>query len=72
MRKKVDCREMQCKKRNKIKPSVTWAGYKDDGATHIVPIPLGERHGRRSSLDASAVDEDVDFAAHGFKSLLEE
>ena len=40
--------------------------------THIVPVRLGELDGRGSPLDAGAVDEDVDLAAHGVERLLEE
>ena len=39
------------------------------GKTHIVPVGLGELHGRGSPLDARAVDEDVDLASHHVERL---
>ena len=39
------------------------------GKTHIVPVGLGELHGRGSPLDARAVDEDVDLASHRLERL---
>lgn len=43
-----------------------------EGYTHIVPILIGEVHCRRTSLDPSAVDQDVDLASHHFKSFAED
>ena len=44
---------------------------KNTAGTHIVPILLAERDGRRSALDACTVDKDVNLATHGIQGFLE-
>ena len=40
--------------------------------THLIPIALAEGHGWRAALDARAVDEHVDLAAHRIEGLWED
>ena len=73
--KKPQSCQKQLKTRNEKRNSRKGTGGKNGEAqeeTHIVPVRLGELHGRRSPLDSSAIDEDMDVATHSVESLLKD
>lgn len=73
--KKPQSCQKQLKTRNEKRNSRKGTGGKNGEAqeeTHIVPVRLGELHGRGSPLDSSAIDEDMDFSSHCLERLLEE
>ena len=57
-------------------PYMEWGGQNNEKVrisfTYIIPITFGEGYSWRPPLNSSTIDEDMDLAAHGIESLLEE